>query len=131
MFQEIQGCGCSDVHTVRADYKHSELDCVGDGKLVFITAHRRESLDDPMHHMFRVICCVLNKHPECKAVYPIHMNPVVRQAVAEELGDCSQIHIIEPMEVFDSYNFEALCHLCLTDSDGIQGECRLTASRFY
>ena len=110
-------------HTVRADYKHPELDWVADRKLIFITAHRRENLGAPMHHMFRAIRRVLNEHPECRAVYPIHMNPVVRQAADEEMGDCSQIHIIEPIEVFDCHNFDARCHLCLTDSGGIQEEC--------
>ena len=110
-------------HTVRDDYTHPELDWVGDGKLIFITAHRRENLGGPMHHMFRAIRRVLNEHPECKAVYPIHMNPVVRKAADEELGDCDQIHIIEPIEVFDCHNFEARCYLCLTDSGGIQEEC--------
>lgn len=110
-------------HTVRDDYRHPELDWVGDDKLIFITAHRRENLGEPMHHMFRAIRRVLNEHPECKAIYPIHMNPVVRKAADEELGDCNQIHIIEPIEVFDCHNFEARCHLCLTDSGGIQEEC--------
>jgi UDP-N-acetylglucosamine 2-epimerase (non-hydrolysing) len=110
-------------HTVKVDYSHPELDWVGDGKLIFITAHRRENLGEPMHHMFRAIRRVLNEHPECKAVYPIHMNPVVRKAAEEELGDCQQIHIIEPIEVFDCHNFEARCYLCLTDSGGIQEEC--------
>lgn len=110
-------------HTVKEDYHHPELDWVGDGKLIFITAHRRENLGEPMHHMFRAIRRVLDEHPECKAVYPIHMNPVVRQAAEEELGDCDQIHIIEPIEVFDCHNFEARCYLCLTDSGGIQEEC--------
>ena len=110
-------------HTVREDYTHPELEWAGDGKLIFITAHRRENLGEPMHHMFRAIRRVLDEHPECKAVYPIHMNPVVRKAADEELGDCKQIHIIEPIEVFDCHNFEARCHLCLTDSGGIQEEC--------
>ena len=110
-------------HTVREDYSHPELDWVGDGKLIFITAHRRENLGEPMHHMFRAIRRVLDEHPECKAVYPIHMNPVVRKAAEEELGGCDRIHIIEPIEVFDCHNFEARCHLCLTDSGGIQEEC--------
>ncbi len=109
--------------TVIEDYTHPELDWVGDDKLIFITAHRRENLGEPMHHMFRAIRRVLVEHPECKAVYPIHMNPVVRQAADEELGDCDQIHIIEPIEVFDCHNFEARCNLCLTDSGGIQEEC--------
>ena len=110
-------------HTVREDYTHPELDWVGDCKLIFITAHRRENLGQPMHNMFRAIRRVLDEHPNCKAVYPIHMNPVVRQAADEELGGCDRIHIIEPIEVFDCHNFEARSYLCLTDSGGIQEEC--------
>lgn len=110
-------------HTVRDNYTHPELEWVGDKKLILITAHRRENLGEPMHHMFRAIRRVLDEHPECKAIYPIHMNPAIRQAAVEELGDCTQIHIIEPIEVLDCHNFEARCHLCLTDSGGIQEEC--------
>lgn len=110
-------------HTVRQDYHHPELDWVGNDKLIFITAHRRENLGEPMHHMFRTIRRVLDEHSDCKAVYPIHMNPVVRQTAHEELGDCNRIHIIEPMDVFDCHNFEARSYLCLTDSGGIQEEC--------
>ena len=109
--------------TVTADYRHPVLDWVGDRKLIFITAHRRENLGEPMHHMFRAIRRVLEEHPECRAVYPIHMNPAVRQAAAAELGDCPGIRIIEPIGVFDCHNFEARCCLCLTDSGGIQEEC--------
>jgi UDP-N-acetylglucosamine 2-epimerase (non-hydrolysing) len=110
-------------HTVVADYHHPELDWVGNERMIFITAHRRENLGEPMHHMFRAIRRVLDEHPDVKAVYPIHMNPMVRKAADKELGDCSQIHLIEPIEVFDCHNFEARCHLCLTDSGGIQEEC--------
>lgn len=110
-------------HTVVENYRHPELDWVGDDRLIFITAHRRENLGDPMHHMFRAIRRVLNEHPDVKAIYPIHMNPAVRKAADEELGDCDRIHIIEPIEVFDCHNFEARCYLCLTDSGGIQEEC--------
>ncbi len=110
-------------HTVRADYSHPELDWVGDKRLIFITAHRRENLGEPMHRMFRAIRRVLDEHPDCRAVYPIHMNPAVREAAAQELGGCDRIHIIEPIEVFDCHNFEARSFLCLTDSGGIQEEC--------
>ena len=110
-------------HTVRGDYTHPELDWVGDNKMIFITAHRRENLGEPMHQMFRAIRRVLDEHPDCRAVYPIHMNPVVRRAAKEELSGCERIHIIEPIEVFDCHNFEARCFLCLTDSGGIQEEC--------
>ena len=110
-------------HTVQQNYHHPELDWVGESKLIFITAHRRENLGEPMHHMFRAIRRVLDEHPECKAIYPIHMNPAVRQAAEEDLGDCDRIHIIEPIDVFDCHNFEARSYLCLTDSGGIQEEC--------
>ena len=110
-------------HTVVEDYHHPELDWVGNDRMIFITAHRRENLGQPMHNMFRAIRRVLNEHPDVKAIYPIHMNPVVRKAADEELGDCEQIHIIDPIEVFDCHNFEARCYLCLTDSGGIQEEC--------
>lgn len=110
-------------HTVQSDFSHPELDWVGEDKLIFITAHRRENLGEPMHQMFRAIRRVLDEHPDCKAVYPIHMNPVVREAAKAELGGCDQIHIIEPIEVFDCHNFEARSYLCLTDSGGIQEEC--------
>ena len=110
-------------HTVKADYHHPELDWVGEDKLIFITAHRRENLGEPMHHMFRAIRRVLDEHDDLKAVYPIHMNPIVREAAEQELGGCKKIHIIEPIEVFDCHNFEARSYLCLTDSGGIQEEC--------
>ena len=110
-------------HTVKEDYTHPELDWVGDSKLIFITAHRRENLGEPMHHMFRAIRRVLDEHPDCKAIYPIHMNPAVREAADQELGGCENIHIIEPIEVLDCHNFEARSFLCLTDSGGIQEEC--------
>lgn len=110
-------------HTVKSNYHHPELDWVGNDKLIFITAHRRENLGEPMHHMFRAIRRVLDEYSDLKAVYPIHMNPVVREAAEQELGNCNKIHIIEPIEVFDCHNFEARAYLCLTDSGGIQEEC--------
>lgn len=109
-------------HTIKKDYTHPELDWVGKDKLIFITAHRRENIGQPMHNMFRAIRRVLDEHPDCKAVYPIHMNPIVRKAADEELGDCDRIHIIDPIEVFDCHNFEARSYLILTDSGGIQEE---------
>ncbi len=110
-------------HTVRSNYTHSELDWVGSDRLIFITAHRRENLGTPMHHMFRAIRRVLEEHDDVKAVYPIHLNPVVRQAAEEELEGCEKIHLIEPIGVFDCHNFESRSYLCLTDSGGIQEEC--------
>ena len=110
-------------HTVRQDYTHPELEWVGDNKLIFITAHRRENLGAPMRRVFRAIRRVSDEHPDCRAVYPIHMNPVVREAAEAELCGSDRIHMIEPLEVVDCHNFEARSFLCLTDSGGIQEEC--------
>lgn len=110
-------------HTVKEKYAHPELDWVGNNKLIFITAHRRENLGEPMHRIFRAIRRVLNEHQDCRVVYPLHMNPAVREVADQEFGDCDQIHIIEPIEVFDCHNFEAKSYICLTDSGGIQEEC--------
>ncbi len=108
--------------TVRADYTHPELEWASDSRLIVITAHRRENLGEPMHHMFRAIRRIMDEHPDVKAIYPIHMNPVVREAAAQELGGCDRIHIIEPLEVLDFHNFLARSFLILTDSGGIQEE---------
>lgn len=108
--------------TVREDYSHPELDWANGSKLIVITAHRRENLGEPMHHMFRAIRRIMDDHPDVKAIYPIHMNPVVRKAADEELGGCDRIHIIEPLEVLDFHNFLAKSYLILTDSGGIQEE---------
>lgn len=110
-------------HTVVDDYSHPELDWVGSSRMILITAHRRENQGEPMYRMFRAIRRVLDEHPDVKAIYPIHMNPVVRNTASDIFGDCDQIHIIDPIEVFDCHNFEARCFLCLTDSGGIQEEC--------
>ena len=108
--------------TVREDYTHPELDWAADSRLIIITAHRRENLGEPMHHMFRAIRRIMDEHPDVKAIYPIHMNPLVRKAADEELGGCDRIHIIEPLEVLDFHNFLARSFLILTDSGGIQEE---------
>lgn len=108
--------------TVREDYTHPELEWAADSKLILITAHRRENLGEPMQHMFRAIRRIMDEHEDLKAIYPIHMNPVVRQTANEILGDDDRIHIIEPLDVLDFHNFMARSHLILTDSGGIQEE---------
>ena len=108
--------------TVRESYTHPELEWASDSKLIMITAHRRENLGEPMHHMFRAIRRILDEHPDVKAIYPIHMNPVVRQTAAEELSGCDRIHIIDPLDVLDFHNFLARSYMILTDSGGIQEE---------
>ncbi len=108
--------------TVREDFTHPVLTWAQGSRLIVITAHRRENLGEPMHHMFRAIRRIMDSHPDVKAVYPIHMNPVVRKAAEEELGGCERIKIIEPLEVLEFHNLLARSYLILTDSGGIQEE---------
>ena len=108
--------------TVREDYSHPELRWAEGSRLIMVTAHRRENLGEPMKNMFRAIRRCLDEHPDVKAIYPIHMNPVVRQTADEILGGEDRIHIIEPLEVLDFHNFLARSYLILTDSGGIQEE---------
>ena len=108
--------------TVRADYTHPVLAWAEGSRLIMITAHRRENLGEPMKNMFRAIRRVMDEHPDVKAVYPIHMNPVVRQTADEILGGEERIRSIEPLEVLDFHNFLARSYMILTDSGGIQEE---------
>lgn len=108
--------------TVRPNYTHPELEWAAGSRLILITAHRRENLGEPMKNMFRAIRRVMDEHPDVKAIYPIHMNPVVRETANAILGDDERIHIIEPLDVLDFHNFLDRSHLILTDSGGIQEE---------
>lgn len=108
--------------TVRSDYTHPELEWASDSRLIMLTAHRRENLGVPMHNMFRAIRKIVDETPDVKVIYPIHMNPVVRKAADEELGNDDRIHIIEPLDVLDFHNFLSRSYLILTDSGGIQEE---------
>lgn len=108
--------------TVRENYYHPELEWAKDSRLIVITAHRRENLGEPMRNMFNAIRRVCEEHEDIKAIYPIHMNPVVRQIADEVLGDNDRIHIIEPLDVLDFHNLLANSYLILTDSGGIQEE---------
>lgn len=108
--------------TVKKDYFNEHLEWAKDSRLILLTAHRRENLGEPMHNMFRAIRRIVEEHPDVKVIYPIHMNPLVRQAASEELGGNNRIRIIEPLDVLDFHNFMARCYMILTDSGGIQEE---------
>ena len=108
--------------TVREDYRHAELEWALDSRLILITAHRRENLGDPMRHMFRAIRQVLGEHPDVKAIYPIHMNPRVREVADEVFKTDDRIRLIEPLDVLDFHNYMDRSYMVLTDSGGIQEE---------
>ncbi len=108
--------------TVRDDYCHPELEWARENRLIMLTAHRRENLGEPMYHMFRAIRRIVDETPDIRVIYPIHMNPVVRQAANDIFAGDDRIHIIEPLDVLDFHNFLARSYLILTDSGGIQEE---------
>lgn len=108
--------------TVRDDYFHEALDWAAGSRLILITAHRRENQGEPMHRMFRAIRRVMDEHLDVRAIYPIHMNPVVWKAVHEEFDGCDRLRVIDPLEVLDFHNFLARSYMVLTDSGGIQEE---------
>ncbi|MFI8577092.1 non-hydrolyzing UDP-N-acetylglucosamine 2-epimerase [Rossellomorea aquimaris] len=108
--------------TVKDEYHHDVLEKVGDDRLVLLTAHRRENLGQPMRNMFRAIKRLVEEHDDIQVVYPVHLNPAVREVADEVLGDDKRIHLIEPLDVIDFHNFASRAHLILTDSGGVQEE---------
>ena len=108
--------------TVKENYHHNEFDWVGDCRLILITAHRRENLGQPMKNMFKAIKRIIDENADVKAIYPIHMNPVVREVANEIFGKTDRLKLIEPLDVIDFHNFMAKSYLILTDSGGIQEE---------
>lgn len=108
--------------TVKETYSHPVLEKLGNDRLVLMTAHRRENLGEPMRNMFRAIKRLVDKHEDVQVVYPVHMNPVVRETANDILGDHGRIHLIEPLDVIDFHNVAARSYLMLTDSGGVQEE---------
>ncbi len=108
--------------TVLEEYSHPVLDRVGDDRLILLTAHRRENLGEPMRNMFRAIKRIVEEHDDVQVVYPVHLNPVVRELADEVLGNDPRIQLIEPLEVVDFHNFASRAHIILTDSGGVQEE---------
>lgn len=108
--------------TVSEHYTHPVLTKMGTDRMMLLTAHRRENLGEPMRNMFRAIMRLLSEHDDIQVVYPVHMNPAVREVANEILGNNPRVHLIEPLEVFDFHNFAARSFMILTDSGGVQEE---------
>ena len=108
--------------TVKEEYHHEVLDKIGTDRLVLLTAHRRENLGEPMRNMFSAIKRIVEEQNDIQIVYPMHLNPSVREIAREILGNNERIHLIEPLDVIDFHNFAARAYLILTDSGGIQEE---------
>ncbi|USK59672.1 UDP-N-acetylglucosamine 2-epimerase (non-hydrolyzing) [Peribacillus asahii] len=108
--------------TVQAAYSHPVLSALGEDRLVLLTAHRRENLGEPMRNIFRAVKRIVMEQEDVQVVYPVHLNPAVRELAEEILGNDPRIHLIEPLDVLDFHNFAARAYLILTDSGGIQEE---------
>jgi UDP-N-acetylglucosamine 2-epimerase (non-hydrolysing) len=108
--------------SIRKDYTHPILEWAKGSRLVLMTVHRRESFGEPMYQIFRGIKRVLDEFEDVKVVYPIHLNPVVRDTANAVFGEHKQIKLIEPLDVLDFHNFMNTAELVLTDSGGIQEE---------
>ncbi|MBV5112594.1 MULTISPECIES: non-hydrolyzing UDP-N-acetylglucosamine 2-epimerase [Bacillus] len=108
--------------TVTEQYQHPILEKIGTDKMILLTAHRRENLGQPMKNMFRAIRRVVEEFKDVQVVYPVHLNPAVRDAAQTEFSDLDRVHLIEPLEVVDFHNFAAASHFILTDSGGVQEE---------
>lgn len=108
--------------TVTEQYQHPILEKIGTDKMILLTAHRRENLGQPMKNMFRAIRRVVEEFEDVQVVYPVHLNPAVRDAAQTEFSGLDRVHLIEPLEVVDFHNFAAASHFILTDSGGVQEE---------
>lgn len=108
--------------TVREQYHHEMLEKIGSGRLILMTAHRRENLGEPMRQMFKAIKRMVETHEDVHLVYPVHLNPAVREVANEILQGHPRIHLIEPLGMIDFHNFAARAYLILTDSGGVQEE---------
>ncbi len=108
--------------TVSTDYSHPEIEWAHGSRLILLTAHRRENLGEPMREMFTAIRRIVDETPDVKVIYPMHLNPAVRDMARSCFEGQSRIHMIEPLDVLDFHNLMARAYLILTDSGGIQEE---------
>ncbi|MGN1400512.1 MAG: non-hydrolyzing UDP-N-acetylglucosamine 2-epimerase [Bacillus sp. (in: firmicutes)] len=108
--------------TVSKDYSHPVLDRLGDDRLILLTAHRRENLGEPMRNMFKAVKRIVDEHEDVQVIYPVHLNPAVRELADEILGNDPRVQLIEPLDVHDFHNFASRADIILTDSGGVQEE---------
>ena len=111
--------------TVKKDYvfEDKELQEIEEHKrIILVTMHRRENLGEPMRNVYRALRRLVQTVPDTEVVFPVHRNPLVRQAVKEVLDGVPGIHLVDPMEYEPFTNLMARSAIILTDSGGIQEE---------
>lgn len=108
--------------TVSKDYKNEVIDWAGSNKLILLTAHRRENIGKPMENIFKAVNKITEEFKDVKVVYPVHLNPKVRDLANKAFKNNKSVKLIEPLDVFDFHNFENKAYIILTDSGGVQEE---------
>lgn len=108
--------------TVRTDYTHPMLERAAGRRMILMTAHRRESLGEPMRRMFSAVRALCDAHPDIFLIYPVHPNPAVGEAAHAAFDGCANAVLIPPLDVVDFHNFMARAYFILTDSGGAQEE---------
>ena len=112
--------------TVRPDYRFSteELNQLpyGEKKIVLVTCHRRENYGEPMKNIMLALRQIAEENRDVELVYPVHLSPVVREAVDTYLRGAPRVHLIDPLPADEMHNLMARSYLVLTDSGGLQEE---------
>lgn len=112
--------------TVKDDYKFKDaaLNDVDfkNNRVIIVTAHRRENLGEPLENICNALKHIITKYEDVELVYPVHLNPAVRETAFGILGDLDRVHLIEPLDVEDLHNAMARSFMVMTDSGGIQEE---------
>lgn len=109
--------------TVKIDYYHPELNWINaKDRLILVTVHRRENLGEPMKNIFKAIRRIVNELKDVKVIYPVHLNPQIRDIAHEIFDGCDRVKLIEPLDVFDFHNFINKCYMVMSDSGGVQEE---------
>ena len=111
--------------TVKEDYKftHPVLSKIDfNKKVIFMTAHRRENLGEPLQNICNAVKEIAKKNKDVVVVYPVHLNPAVQDVATKTLGEVKNVHLIEPLDVITTHNLMNKSYMVLTDSGGIQEE---------
>lgn len=108
--------------TVMNEYNHPVLDWAKNSRLILLTAHRRENLGEPMIHIFKAVDRITKEYDDVKVVYPVHLNPKIREYARNIFENNDKVKLIKPLDVIDFHNFINQSYLILTDSGGIQEE---------
>lgn len=91
-------------------------------RVILVTAHRRENFGKPFENIFTALRKLAEDFSDIEIIYPVHLNPVVREPAGRILGNHERIHLIEPLNVQDMHNLMARSYLIMTDSGGLQEE---------